>query len=206
MRARKVRSGLTILGIVIGVTSVIAVASIIDGLNGVIKERVQRLGSQDAFHHPHSRQAESGTDARKRFACANICRMTTRGSSRRPSPGVAFATVFANRINFSEQTDEIRYGDAHVERFFLRGTQPEYIDAFPLFAIAEGRFISQYDEEHTRNVVAIGQAIADSLVPQVDPIGRWSGWMAGCMKSSAFSSPIRACSRASAWISSPAFR
>src|SRR5450755_637525 len=49
IRARKVRSGLTILGIVIGVTSVIAVASIIDGLNGVIKERVQKLGSRTMF-------------------------------------------------------------------------------------------------------------------------------------------------------------
>jgi len=46
LRARKVRSGLTILGIVIGVTTVISVAAIIDGLNGEIKERVSRLGSK----------------------------------------------------------------------------------------------------------------------------------------------------------------
>ena len=56
------------------------------------------------------------------------------------SPAVSYATVFANRINFNESTDEIRYGDAHVERFFLRGVQPHYIDAFPLFGIAPGRF------------------------------------------------------------------
>ena len=89
-----------------------------------------------------------------------------------PAPAVSYATVFANRINFNDQTDEIRYGDAHVERFFLRGVQPEYIDAFPLFAIAEGRFISPFDEEHARNVVVIGRAIADSLFPHVDPLGK----------------------------------
>ena len=49
LRANKVRSGLTILGIVVGVTTVIAVASIIDGLNGEIKERVERLGSNTLF-------------------------------------------------------------------------------------------------------------------------------------------------------------
>ena len=49
LRASKVRSGLTILGIVIGVTTVISVASIIDGLNGEIKERVQKLGSNTLF-------------------------------------------------------------------------------------------------------------------------------------------------------------
>src|SRR4051794_25671472 len=49
LRARKVRSALTILGVVIGVTSVIAVASIIDGLNGLIKDRVSKLGSHTLF-------------------------------------------------------------------------------------------------------------------------------------------------------------
>src|SRR5208283_2170786 len=49
LRSRKVRSGLTILGIVIGVTTVISVASIIDGLNGEIKDRVSRMGSNTVF-------------------------------------------------------------------------------------------------------------------------------------------------------------
>jgi putative ABC transport system permease protein len=80
--------------------------------------------------------------------------------------------VFANRLNFNEQTDEIRYGDAHVERFFLRGVQPQYINAFPLFAVAEGRFISAFDEEHARSVIVLGQSIANSLFPNVDPLGK----------------------------------
>jgi len=49
LRSRKVRSGLTILGIVIGVTSVISVAAIIDGLNGYIQHRIRSLGSQSIF-------------------------------------------------------------------------------------------------------------------------------------------------------------
>src|SRR5580693_3008888 len=49
LRSHKVRSALTILGVVIGVTSVIAVASIIDGLNGVIKNQVSKLGSHTLF-------------------------------------------------------------------------------------------------------------------------------------------------------------
>ena len=61
LRANKVRSGLTILGIVVGVTTVIAVASIIDGLNGEIKERVQRLGSNTLVYYAHS--ADAGCDA-----------------------------------------------------------------------------------------------------------------------------------------------
>jgi len=165
LRARKVRSGLTILGIVIGVTSVIAVASIIDGLNGVIKERVARLGSKTLFitrfpaGQGPGRLSQKIRD-RKYLLDEDTC------------PAAAYATVFGQRINLGEQNDEIRYNDAHVERFILRGTQPEYVKAFPLFAIQEGRFISDYDEEHARSVVVIGRAIAESLFPQVDPIGK----------------------------------
>src|SRR5688572_33130386 len=49
LRSHKVRSGLTILGIVIGVTSVIAVAAIIDGLDGYIRTRIQSFGSRSFF-------------------------------------------------------------------------------------------------------------------------------------------------------------
>src|SRR5215468_5340109 len=49
LRSRKVRSALTILGIVIGVTSVISVAAIIDGLNGYIQNRVKSFGSRSFF-------------------------------------------------------------------------------------------------------------------------------------------------------------
>src|ERR1035437_8719525 len=46
LRTRKVRSALTILGIVIGVTSVISVAAIIDGLNGYILNRIRSFGAR----------------------------------------------------------------------------------------------------------------------------------------------------------------
>ena len=49
LRAHKVRSALTLLGIVIGVTSVISVAAIINGLNRFISDRIEQLGSRSYF-------------------------------------------------------------------------------------------------------------------------------------------------------------
>jgi putative ABC transport system permease protein len=49
LRSHKVRSSLTVLGIVIGVTSVISVASIIDGLNNYIQNRVESFGTRTYF-------------------------------------------------------------------------------------------------------------------------------------------------------------
>src|SRR5690349_25152652 len=49
LRSSKVRSALTVLGIVIGVSSVISMAAIIQGLNKFVQDRVQALGSRTYF-------------------------------------------------------------------------------------------------------------------------------------------------------------
>jgi len=171
LRSRKVRSALTILGIVIGITSVIAVASIIDGLNGLIQERVASLGSRTLF----ITRIPTGQGPGRLPLKIRIRKYLEDGDAQYledSCPGVSYATVFANRINLGEMTDELRYGNEHVERFFLRGTQPDYARALPLFQIAAGRFITPFDEEHSRPVIVIGRAIADSLFPTTDPVGK----------------------------------
>ena len=50
----------------------------------------------------------------------------------------------------------------------VRGVEPDYTNAVPLFSVAEGRFISQFDVDHSRDVIVIGQAIAEALFPHVD--------------------------------------
>src|SRR5258706_6162195 len=49
LRSSKVRSALTVLGIVIGVSSVISMAAILQGLNKFVQDRVERLGSRTYF-------------------------------------------------------------------------------------------------------------------------------------------------------------
>ena len=52
-------------------------------------------------------------------------------------PGLDVATAFAQRINFGQQpADSIRYGNEHVERMIIRGVQPDYAAALPLFTVA----------------------------------------------------------------------
>jgi putative ABC transport system permease protein len=172
LRARKGRSALTILGIVIGVTSVIAIAAIIDGLNAYVKDRISRLGARTFF----VTRIPPGMNPTARLP-PNIRERKYLGLDdakyiEETCPGLEYATTFTNRINFLDQTDEIRYGNAYVEKFFIRGVEPEYTFAIPLFSVAEGRFISQFDLEHSRSVAVIGQAIADSLFPFADPIGK----------------------------------
>src|SRR5262249_44537746 len=85
-------------------------------------------------------------------------------------PRLDISTAFAQDIN--DRQGSIRPCAEDAQRLVWRGTEPEYAAAMPLFTVGTGRFISQYDEEHARNVVAIGAAIADSLFPHTDPIGK----------------------------------
>ncbi len=171
LRERKMRSALTILGIVVGVTSVISVASIIDGLDGVIKERVSRLGSRTLIltRFPVGQNASRLPE---KYRSRRYLQDDDAAFLEQACPGVSYATVFANRINFDQQADEMRFNDQHVERFILRGVQSDYVKTFPLFAVGQGRFITEFDEEHSRNVLVIGRAIADSLFPNIDPVGK----------------------------------
>jgi putative ABC transport system permease protein len=170
LRSHKVRSGLTILGIVIGVTSVIAVASIIQGLNNYIAGRVESMGTRTYFisRLPVGRFGRPPEHIRKRKYIEASYREALHEGCR----ACDMVTVFGTRAFFFGETNYAQYADKRVERVFIRGAEPEYVDAIPLFAVERGRFISRFDEEHSRPVVVLGAAIAESLFANVEPVGK----------------------------------
>jgi putative ABC transport system permease protein len=172
LRARKVRSALTILGIVIGVTSVISVAAIIDGLNGYIQGRIQSFGSRSFFITRIPPGFTGLAPLPQKVRLRKYLNPSDAQYLKETVDGLDVASAFANRIDLSNQKDTISYGSEQVQSLILRGTQPDYAAALPLFTVAQGRFISPFDEEHARNVAVIGSAIADSLFPHIDPIGK----------------------------------
>lgn len=172
LRSRKVRSALTILGIVIGVTSVISVAAIIEGLNRYIKGRIQSMGSRTFFIMRIPPGHGMGRLPQK-IRVRKYLDVTDAQYLREMAPGLEISTAFSNRINFGQgKPDTMHYGNEHVERLILRGVEPAYTFALPLFSVARGRFISNFDEEHSRAVVVIGNALAEALFPNIDPIGK----------------------------------
>ena len=173
LRTNRVRSALTILGIVIGVTSVISVAAIIEGLNKFISDKVESFGPNTYFMariplgDPRSffNQSEK-IRTRKKFEWDYAEKM--RGQSRY----LKTVTIFGTRASFFGDANDVRYGNESVQQVIVRGVEPEYTQAIPLFAVEFGRFISRFDLDHSRQVVVLGQAIANSLFPSIDPLGR----------------------------------
>jgi len=176
LRAHKVRSTLTVLGIVIGVTSVISVAAIIQGLNGYIAHRVEGMGSRTYYISRFSMSASFGRlpeEIRKR----KYLEPSDAEYLRERCPSLETVTALSGRPigpgdPNADQPNEIRYRSETVDNVILRAVEPELGAAIPLFSVAEGRFITRFDLDHARNVVVIGQAIADALFPHLDPIGK----------------------------------
>ena len=171
LRSHKVRSALTILGIVIGVTSVISVASIIDGLNRFVQDKVESLGSRTYFVS----RLPAGTDPNRmplKIRLRKYIDYSDAAYLRESCPDIATASTFGTRAFFFGQSNVISYEGQRVERIFLRGAEPELSDAIPAYSVGQGRFISRYDEDHARNVVVLGTDISDSLFPYSDPIGK----------------------------------
>jgi putative ABC transport system permease protein len=172
LRSRKARSALTVLGIVIGVTSVIAVAAIIDGLNRHIKNRITSIGSR-LFIVTRMPFGTNPARPPEKIRARRYLQVADAAFLREALPSVAFASPFADRSPLAGAgQNDIRYGKELVERFFLRGAEPDLGSTIPQFAVASGRFVSQEDLEHGRAVAVIGGGVADSLFSQVDPIGK----------------------------------
>jgi putative ABC transport system permease protein len=171
LRSSKVRSALTMLGIIIGVSSVISMAAIIQGLNKFVQTKVESLGSRTYF----LTRFPPGTDPSRwpeRIRTRKYFEYNYADFIRQAAPDVQIITTIGTRGFFFGDSNLITSGDRSVEKVILRGAEPEYTDAIPLFSIERGRFISSFDQEHARPVVVLGAAISESLFPNTDALGK----------------------------------
>ncbi len=170
IRTNKFRSFLTILGVVIGVMSVISVASIIQGLNNVVADRVNQLGTKVFFvsRIPPFTFGRLPERIRKR----KYLYYNDAVAIREQCLSIELATAFQTRAVFIGTPNLVKYGNERIESSVLRGAEPEYSRVLSIFSMRDGRFINDTDNDHAANVCAIGSGIADTLFPATDPVGK----------------------------------
>jgi putative ABC transport system permease protein len=169
---QKLRSFLTMLGIVIGIASVISVAAIINGLNRHVTDKIRQIGSHSffitrfkAFTIDFERLPEE-IRRRRHFTPEDAMAI------RQMSPDVEKATPILTRAIFLGGENELRYANNHVEGSILRGGEPELADVLPVYTVKEGRFLTSEENLHAERVCVLGNAIADSLFGPIGPVDR----------------------------------
>ena len=163
LRAHKLRSFLTLLGVILAVTTLVFVMSVIAGLNMYVAERVANLGA-NVFLVDRLGIITS----RDQFLKAQKRPMITFDDYARLRDNMRLAKAVAAEEDRNVQT---RRGDAIMENTMIMGATPNFADVRNL-NVASGRFITEADDEHRSDVVFIGPDLAQKFFPNSDPIGK----------------------------------
>ena len=170
LRTHKLRSALTIVGVVIGVTIMIVVAGLLSGFNTTVTEVITGFGADTAFIS----KEEQGFHIGRRSAEERKRKELTLEQGQALLEGAPDIKAVAISIFPQRFTTSIRYKDQQVTVTSndFRGTFPAFADVYANANLKEGRFISDGDNEHRRDVTVIGESVAKALFPTVDPIGK----------------------------------
>jgi len=171
--ANKLRSALTLLGVVIGVAAVIAVVTFVNGINGYVAEKILNLGA-DAFImckvSPATTNIDHYLEAMKR-------KDLTMDDYRAVREGCKLCQhVGAYAI---KEGGHVKYGEKSLSDTRVWGMTPA-VAVIRDIDIDAGRMLGESDLEHDAPVAVIGTDIVDNLMPGVDPIGREirvDGWV-----------------------------
>jgi putative ABC transport system permease protein len=162
IRANKIRSSLTMLGIVIGVTAVVLMTTAIKGIDNSFKNGISALGS-DVLYLDKWAWFEN-TEWWKMRNRRNITMEDYEEFKEMVRLPVAVAPVLGRR-----QT--LKYEDKRVENVSLNGSTADYVKTTN-FTFDQGRFYNEIESKSSRNVVVLGSEVAKNLFPKGDAMDK----------------------------------
>jgi len=162
IRSNKMRSVLTMLGIIIGIVSVTLMATAIEGVNRAFDKSAAAFGTDVLYiqKFPWVSNDDWATIRNRRNIEVNYAGKIERQSLFSD----AVAPVVATRRR-------VTYGNYSSEDGLISGTTNEYVSAAGV-TLADGRFFTAEESSGGRPVCAIGATIAENLFPREDPIGK----------------------------------
>ncbi len=169
LRTNKMRSGLTILGIVIGVMTVITISSVINGLNTSVSNMVAQFGTNVLwmFRFPViGVRPTAEMLARKELTFDDMVAI-----SQLPHVVAASASLQYTNYQFNEGSVVAKFGQRKADNVSLEGDTPSSAMVYDK-VLTEGRFFTQMDEDRAADVVVLGHDVEQELFGTIDPIGK----------------------------------
>jgi len=163
LRAHKLRSFLTLLGVILAVATLLAVMSVLNGLNVYVAEKVANLGA-NAY-------------VIDRVGVVTNFEEWNRARKRPPLQMEDLEALQAdmklatNIAGFIQTIADVRYGNDLRENVTIMGVSPSYAEIRDV-ETSTGRLLTGTDEDHRSNVCIIGADVANYFFPSGDPIGR----------------------------------
>ncbi len=157
--ANKMRSSLTMLGIIIGNASVIAMVGVGEGAKNLASSQFESLGPNVIFVVPGSEAERRTTFGRPQTL---VWEDAIAIAKQVPSVKEVAAQITTNQL--------ITYGNSNANEQII-GTTPEYLTVRS-FAVEQGRFFDDVEVEGHKKVAVLGSEIAERFFPQQNPVGK----------------------------------
>ncbi|MCX7995847.1 MAG: ABC transporter permease [candidate division WOR-3 bacterium] len=163
-RAHKMRSFLTTLGIIIGVTTVIAILSLIEGLNQSVAKQIRSIGSDLIFVTKFSMVRMGPTNFEEIAERPDLTPEDALAIKQLSSVETAIPTI---EQNFAK----LKYRDKEVAQTSIEGSSEDFSKAYN-YIVEIGRDLNFDDILYKRNVGVIGSYVAKNLFGDESPIGK----------------------------------
>jgi len=164
--SNKLRTFLTLLGIIIGVLTIIAVVSIIQGLNNYVYTKMSFFGANDFSVSKFSLLGTSLKEFKEQMKRKDLT-LAEMELLRRECKS-------CEMVGGSVSTERtVKYGSESLKNVEIRGVT--YLDHIigSVVELETGRHLQKEDENHSRMVCVVGADIKDKLFPYTDPLGKW---------------------------------
>src|SRR5260370_1215435 len=169
LRAHKMRSALTVFGVVLGVSVIMLVAALITGFDETIQENIKQYGADTAFISKWDQGFHGGNrpmeERRRKPLTLEDSQALIAGC-----PALKNVTTFLQTGWMQVHTVRTKSGE--VSAIDFRGVQANFGQVYANAATLAGRFISEGDDLHREKVVMLGENVAPVLFPSGDAIGK----------------------------------
>jgi len=169
LRKNKLRSGLTILGISIGISTVILISSAINGLNTNIDNFVRTLGTNDLWifqFEPFGKRPTTEELNRKKLTYEDAMAMKNLPFVAAVDPELTYQNWQTGLGSIS-----IKAGTHKISNTIINGTTPAVKEVTDI-EMLEGRMWTESEEEKSSDVAVLGHDAAEDLFPDGSPIGK----------------------------------
>ncbi len=168
--ANKLRSFLTVFGVVIGVITVMLIASIISGIDVSVKKEVESFGTRSIFISKYNPGIHVGRLSREERMRKELTYDDAIALSNLPA--VELSVPFLDITNnFFGKKLLVSGGGKTTAGVALQGTLPEFERAGTQ-VVSEGRFFTQSENDTKQNVAVIGSKVADDFFRFGSPVGQ----------------------------------
>jgi putative ABC transport system permease protein len=169
LRSHKLRSALTIFGVVLGVSVIMLVAALITGFDAQIQENVKQFGADTAFVTKWDQGRHGGPPPLEERQRKPLTLEDAHALEER-CPAVKNVTAFIT--SDWDVPHSVRTKSGEVTAIDFRGVQANFGLVYANAATLAGRFISEGDVLHKEKVVMLGENVAPVLFPNGEAIGK----------------------------------